>query len=198
MKPITTTALALVMAAAATPAAAQYGSSPPPQQPQLQPQTQEPAQAQQQNKIQPSKKALKALIDLQTAVKNNDVANIPAKLAAAQAVAETKEDRYLTARLQLQAAATAKNNAAIASAIDAIAASNYLDSKQLSDLYVGLAGSFESAFSIMAFSEAGVFGLMAARSGTGSLTCIIMTDMELSPSNGGRPPTISNSVTPSE
>ena len=142
MKPITTTALALVMAAAATPAAAQYGSSPPQQQPQLPPRTQEPAQSQQQNKIQPSKRAIKAIIDLQTAVNAKDVANIPAKLAAAQAVAQTKEDHYLVARLQLQAAATAKNNAAIASAIDAVAASNYLEAKQLSDLYVGLGGAF--------------------------------------------------------
>src|SRR5205814_6804792 len=112
----------------------------PPQQ--LPPQTQEPAQSQQQNKIQPSKRAIKAIIDLQTAVNAKDVANIPAKLAAAQAVAQTKEDHYLVARLQLQAAAAAKNNAAIASAIDAVAASNFLDSKQLSDLYVGLGGAF--------------------------------------------------------
>jgi tetratricopeptide (TPR) repeat protein len=144
MKPITTTALALVMALAATPAAAQYGMGTQQQQQQLPPRAnqQEAAQPQAQPKIQPSKKALKALVELQDAVTKNDVANIPAKLAAAQAVAETKEDRYLTARLQLQAAATAKNNAAIATAIDAIAASSYLDAAHLSDLYVGLGGAY--------------------------------------------------------
>ena len=44
---------------------------------------------------------------------------IPAQGAAAQPVAKSKEDRYLIGQLQLQAALTAKDNAAIASAIDA-------------------------------------------------------------------------------
>ena len=45
--------------------------------------------------LKPSSKALKAIVELQTAVNANDFANIPAKVAAAQAVATTKEDRYL-------------------------------------------------------------------------------------------------------
>src|SRR5215212_8453341 len=105
MKPTLSTALALVIAASAAPAAAQYGSygSSAPQQPART--TPQAAPDATNAKIQPSKKAVKAIVDLQTAVTNKDVANIPAKLAAAQAVAETKEDRYLIARLQLQAAA---------------------------------------------------------------------------------------------
>ena len=39
---------------------------------------------------QASGKALKALVDLQTAVNSKDTANIPAKLAAAQAVARPR------------------------------------------------------------------------------------------------------------
>lgn len=145
MKLVTSTALALVMATSAAPAAAQgYGSSPPPQQmpevPRQQAQQAAPAQAQQKGP-QPSKKALKALIDLQDAVNKNDAASIPAKVAAAQAVAQTKEDDYLIGRLQLTAAVAAKDNAAISTAIDAIAASNYLDAAKLSDLYVGLGGA---------------------------------------------------------
>jgi len=145
MKPITNTALALIMVASAAPAAAQYGSSaPPPQQMPNVPreQTQEQAAPQQQNKIQPSKKAMKALIELQEAVNKNDVANIPAKVAAAQAVAETKEDRFLLAQMQLKAALAAKNNAAVAAAVDAVAASGYNDGATNSKLYESLGSTY--------------------------------------------------------
>ena len=145
MKPIVTTALALVLAASATPAAAQYGSygsgGPQPTQqavPQQAPQAPQDTKA----NIQPSKKARNAIVDLQTVVNNKDVANIPAKLAAAQAVAETKEDKYLIARLQLQAAAAANDNGAMEAALGAVAASNYLDAARLSDLYVALGGTY--------------------------------------------------------
>lgn len=148
MKPISTTALALVMAASAAPAVAQYASTPPPSTQNYgaasrgsEASQQQPA-AKAEVKIQPSKKALKALVELQDAVTKNDVASIPAKVAAAQAVASTKEDRYLVARLQLQAAAAKKDNAAIAAAIDAIAASSFLDASHLSDLYSGLGGAY--------------------------------------------------------
>jgi len=147
MKLITTTALALAMAVSATPAYAQYGgggAAPATQMPNNnREQADEAPQAQkQQPGIKPSSKALKALVELQDAVNKNDTANIPAKVAAAQAVAQTKEDRYLIARLQLRAAATAKDNVSIASAIDAIAATGVLDPTQLSDLYDGLAGAY--------------------------------------------------------
>ena len=94
MKPITTTALALVAAASATPAAAQYGMAPAPSNSQSisAAPKEEPAKAQ---KLNPSKKALPALLELQTAVNKNDFASVPAKVAAAQAVATTKEDRYM-------------------------------------------------------------------------------------------------------
>lgn len=147
MKLTTTTALALAlaMAVSATPAVAQYGSSAPQPMPQQIPnntrqQSDDTApQAQKQLPgIKPSSKALKALVELQDAVNKNDTATIPAKLAAAQAVAQTKEDRYLIARLQLKAAATAKDNAATAAAIEAVAATNVLEPAQLSDLYLGM------------------------------------------------------------
>src|SRR6478609_4095938 len=125
MKLITITALALIAAVAATPATAQMQVAPPePQQKQPQPQ---PQQQQPEQKITPSKGAMKAFSDLQTAVQKNDVANIPAKMAAAQAVATTKEDKYFLGRLKLQAALAAKDNAGMAAAVDLIASSNYLD-----------------------------------------------------------------------
>jgi len=150
-KPITTGALALVMTAVATPAAAQYGSmgSSLPPQPQQMPdvprqQSQPQAAPQQQNKIQPSKKAMKALIELQDAVNKNDTANIPAKVAAAQAVAETKEDRYLLAQMQLKAALAASNNTAVAAAVDAIVASGYSSAADNSKLYESLGSIFSN------------------------------------------------------
>lgn len=139
MKPITTTAIALVAAVSAVPAAAQYGASAPP------PQTaapQAPAKESAQPQIKPSSKALKALVDLQTTVNKNDFANIPAKVAAAQAVASTKEDRYLIAELQLKAAVAQKDNTALASAVDAVASSGYIDAAKSSELYMSLGGSF--------------------------------------------------------
>lgn len=126
MKLISKTALTLATAAIAVPAAAQ---------------TKTDQAQQQQPKIVPSKGALKALTELQDAVQKNDVASIPAKVAAAEAAATTKEDKYLVARLQLQAAVAAKDNAATVAAIDKISASNYLDAAQVSKLYTGLGGT---------------------------------------------------------
>lgn len=143
MKLITTTALALVAAFAAAPAAAQYGASSQ-QQPQQQPQT----AAQPETKaasIKPSSKALKAIVDLQDTVNKKDFANVPAKVAAAQAVASTKEDRYLIGKLQLDAARASNDNAALAAAIDTIAGSGYLDAVKTAGLYQDLGGIYFNA-----------------------------------------------------
>jgi tetratricopeptide (TPR) repeat protein len=140
MKLITTTALGLVAAVSAFPATAQmYGTAPPQQSPQV-PANQQPAQAQ--SSVRPSSKALKAIVDLQDSVKKSDFASVPAKVAAAQAVATTKEDRYLIARLQLDAAIAAKDNAGMAAAIDGVAASGYLDATKSGALYASLGGTF--------------------------------------------------------
>jgi tetratricopeptide (TPR) repeat protein len=142
MKLITTTALALA-AALATPAGAQYDNSysQRPQQPPATPQQSSGAQ-QAAPTIKPSAKAAKAIIDLQTAVSNKDYASIPAKVAAAQAVATTKEDRYLIARLQLSAAVANNDTAMMSSALDAVAASGVVDSAKIAELYAGLGGTY--------------------------------------------------------
>ncbi|HZU51448.1 MAG TPA: tetratricopeptide repeat protein [Sphingomicrobium sp.] len=126
MKLVTTTAIALVVAISAAPAVAQNNGS-----------QQQPAQAAQ-PKITPSKGALKAIVDLQATVNKNDFANVPAKVAAANAVATTKEDRYLIGELQLKAAIAAKDSGAETSAINEIATSGYLDPAKSTELYVSL------------------------------------------------------------
>ena len=141
MKLITTTALALVAALSAAPATAQsYGASSRMEPPRDQQPPQQPAPAAQaaQPKITPSKGALKAIVDLQTTVNKNDYANVPAKVAAANAVATTKEDKYLVGQLQLKAAVGAKDSAAETAAIDEIASSGYLDPAKSTELYVSL------------------------------------------------------------
>ena len=89
-----------------------------------------------------SEKARNAIVALQTAINANDAANIPAKLAAAQAAATTKDDRYIIAQLQLKAALVAKDTAATSAAIDAIAASGFVDAAKTADLYASLGAQF--------------------------------------------------------
>ncbi len=89
MKPVLT-ALAIAFATTSTASFAQptgtmYGAP----QPAQKPSDQQQAPATQTTAIQPSNKARQAIANLQTAVNANDVANIPARLAAAQAVAAT-------------------------------------------------------------------------------------------------------------
>ena len=145
MKFIASTAIALVAGLSAAPAAAQYGASasaPPPQT--AAPQAAAQAQAQG-PKISVSSKAQKAILELQTAVKANDVANIPAKIAAAQAVAQTKDDHFAIAQLQLTAAVAQKNSAAEAQAVDAIAASGVLGVDKVAQLYTGVGAELYNA-----------------------------------------------------
>ena len=141
MKFLSSTTIVLASAAIAAPAAAQYGAPAPAQQTARSPATQAPAPAPTGPQIKPSAKAVKAIVDLQTTVNNKDYANLPAKLAAAQAVATTKEDHYLIARLQLNAAVAQNDNAATGLAMDALSQSGYLDSAKMASLYVDLGGS---------------------------------------------------------
>jgi len=98
-----------------------------------------------QKQIHPSSKAQKAIVDLQTAVNKGDTASIPAKLAAAQAVASTPDDRYAIAELQLKAAMAANNSPAMTAAVDAIASSGFVDAGTSAKLYKGLGGQFYNA-----------------------------------------------------
>lgn len=132
MKLFSTTALALAFVSAA-PAAAQNKA------PAAQAAATAPA------KVTPSKKATPALIELQTAVQKKDWASVPAKIAAAQAVASTKEDRYLIGKFQLEAAVAQNDNNAAATAIEAMASSGQLGAAESSSLYQSLGGTFFNA-----------------------------------------------------
>ena len=133
------TTLAFGTAFAAAPAHAQYGAPPPPP-PQTATQTDQPQQEAKGPK--PSRGAQKAIIELQTAVNANDTANIPGKLAAAQAVAKSAEDRFIIGALQLKAANAAKDNAGIAAGIEAVLASGQAPADQQPGLYAGLANAY--------------------------------------------------------
>lgn len=83
----------------------------------------QPAAAQAQATIAPSKGASKALVELQAAVNANDTVNIPARIAAAEAVVSTPQDRYILGSLKYQAAVTSKNDSAAVDGINQILAS---------------------------------------------------------------------------
>ncbi len=88
-----------------------------------------------------SKQATKPILDLQTAVNANDVANIPARLAAANAAAQTPEDRFFISQLQMKAAFAAKDERAQAAAIQAQLASGGASPERVLDLRVALGNS---------------------------------------------------------
>ena len=151
---LTTTAMALALATWAAPAAAQYTRPPPPPPMHIpdniptqagnQKETNE-APAPKDGNAHPSGKAVKAIVDLQKAVNASDTANIPAKLAAAQAAASTKDDHYIIGQLQLKAAVTANDDAATMSAIDAISSSGFANPVNVAELYVALGGKLYNA-----------------------------------------------------
>ena len=89
-------------------------------------------------KFNVSKAARKAISELQAAVNANDIANIPAKLAAAQAVAQTPDEKYVVAQLQLKAAVASNNDAAIVPAIEAMLATGRVEPAQVQSLNVAL------------------------------------------------------------
>lgn len=150
---ITTAAAALV--AVAVPAWAQmdsgYGQSAPSVGPdtsartKTKPKTEAAPKQSSGKQIKVSSKAQKAIIDLQTTVNKNDFADVPAKVAAAQAVASTPDDRYAIGQLQLKAALASKNNAALTAAVDAVANSGFIDTAEKAKLYEGLGSTLYNA-----------------------------------------------------
>jgi tetratricopeptide (TPR) repeat protein len=149
----TTTALGIALTIASVPAAAQLTRSQESDKPEPQQQ-----QATKPGDVKPSSGAVKAIVDLQNAVKANDTANIPAKVAAAQAVAKTKEDRYLIGVFQRQAALNAKDVGALATAVQALEASTFLDATKVAALYMDLGiqqfNAKQTALAIASFQRA--------------------------------------------
>ncbi len=117
---------------AAAPALAQYGSAPPAKAPEAR---QAEAAANQPNQPKVSKGAIKEIGALQTAVNAKDAATIPTVLAAAQAKAKTKDDRYVIGQLQLKAAVDADNKPAMIAGLQAVLDSGYLSPAETVPLY---------------------------------------------------------------
>ena len=92
-----------------------------------------------------SEAARKEIVALQSAVNAGDAAAISTALAAAQAKAKTKDDKYIIAKLQLKAAADVKNDAAIGQAIEAILASGYDIGAESGILYSNLGKIYYNA-----------------------------------------------------
>lgn len=94
--------------------------------------------------VKPSDEAQNAIAALQVAVNENDTANIPARIAAAQAVAKTPDDRFLIAALQLKAATAANDPAAKVAALEALVASGKVPQAQIVPLNIELANTYQS------------------------------------------------------
>ncbi|MEO7365059.1 MAG: tetratricopeptide repeat protein [Sphingomicrobium sp.] len=162
-----------------TAGAAQYGAMAPQKTQQL---PTSPTNVPARGKANVSKPAMKALVELQAAVNANDVANIPAKLAAAQAVAKSSEEKLLVAQLQLKAAVAANNEGAQGAAIEALIASGGVDQAQIPTLYRALgklqhkqkqyaqaASSFERALALDPASTDAMVLLAEARNSQGQV-----------------------------
>lgn len=163
-------------------AAMQYGGAQPAGAARTQPPAATPEAAPAPRKINVSKAARKSIGELQAAVTANDVANIPAKLAAAQAAAKTTDEKLLVAQLQLKAAVAANDEAAQGAALEALIASGGIDQAQLPTFYLALgklqdknrqfapaASSFERAMALDPANMDAVVLLAEARNSQGQV-----------------------------
>ncbi|TFI60305.1 hypothetical protein E2493_00930 [Sphingomonas parva] len=93
-----------------------------------------------QRQVKLSNEAKKAIGELQAAVTAN-APDYAQRLAAAQAVAKSTDDRYYIARLQLDHASNIKDNAAVVAAAEAIIASGGADAAETDRLRRGIASA---------------------------------------------------------
>ena len=148
MKLVRTLAIGTALAALTVPAAAQRLGQDRPRDAKPQGQTTTTTTGATTNtgrKLNISKEAQKAIVELQTAVNANDTASIPAKLAAAQAVAKTPDDRYIIAVNQVKAALAAGDLAAIKTGVEALEASGGADKADLAKRYADLGNRYNKA-----------------------------------------------------
>ena len=89
-----------------------------------------------------SKGARAALVALQAAVAAKDSATIPARIAAAQAVAKSADDRCFIGQMQVKAAVDANDLKAVPAALEAQLASGGVPATRIATLYEGLGQSF--------------------------------------------------------
>lgn len=150
-----------------------------------------------------SREASKAVQALQKEVNANNSAAIPAALAAAQAAAKTGDDRYIVALLQLKAAASAKDNAGVAAAIEAMIASGSVTEDEKYSVYINLAQTYaglkandratqayRQALELNPSSvdaTAGMAEAMVASGQTAEALTLLRKGIALQSANGGRP-----------
>ena len=96
-------------------------------------------------KLTYSKEAGKAIIELQNAVKAKDAAMIAVKLAAAQKIAKTPDEKFLVASQQIHAAMDANDLVAIRAGVDALAASGSAENPDLAARYADLGRRYKAA-----------------------------------------------------
>ncbi len=82
--------------------------------------------------------ARQALVELQTAVNARDLGALPGRVAAAQAVARTRDDKCFLAQLELQAAAARGDYTALRAAIEAQLASGAVPKERVIALFNNL------------------------------------------------------------
>lgn len=200
MKFTTTAVAALLAGAAFTTAAANAQAAP--QQPAAagQEQQDQAAAAARQPKV--SRKAVKAIQDLQTTVKAGTFAEVPAKIAAADAVASTADDRYVIGVLRLQVAMATKDDSARAAAIEAILASGF-EAAPRADLYADLGATYvrlrQTARAQAAFQQAlqlnpnsvdataGLAELRVEQGQAAEALSLLQKGIALQAASGGRP-----------
>ena len=85
-----------------------------------------------------SKGARAALVALQTAVAAKDSANIPARIAAAQAVAKSNDDRCFIGQMQVKAAVDSNDLKSVPAALEAQLASGGIPAARIATFYEGL------------------------------------------------------------
>ena len=135
---------ALTSVVASAPALAQYGPPAPAQPVVSQPRPDAAAAATPAALCQAgiSKGARAALVALQAAVAAKDSATIPARIAAAQAVAKSADDRCFIGQMQVKAAVDANDLKAVPAALEAQLASGGVPATRIATLYEGLGQSF--------------------------------------------------------
>jgi tetratricopeptide (TPR) repeat protein len=198
--------ISTAFAAASAAAQGNYGAQPAPQQP-----TTTPAQPQAQDQpaattgIQPkvSRKATKAIQELQAAVKANNAAEIPAKIEAANAAAETADDRYMIGVLRYQAAVNTKDDTARVAAIEAMLSSGF-EAAPRGDLYGDLGAAYsrlkQNDRAMQAYQQAlqlnpnnvtataGVAEAMAAQGQTAQAVALLEKGIALQSAGGAKAP----------
>ncbi|HYC95958.1 MAG TPA: tetratricopeptide repeat protein [Sphingomicrobium sp.] len=132
-------------------ALAQYATPPQGNAPQATQAQGEAAAAAPANQPKVSKSAQKEIVALQTAVNAKDAASIPGALAAAQAKAKTKDDKYVVAQLQLKAAVDANDNSAMLAGLQAVVNSGYLSPAEMLPHYLNIG---KLSYNAKAFNQA--------------------------------------------